>query len=103
MTVGIIISLTFVILGFVLRSGKGEWLLSGYNMLSEKEKNEYNRLAVCRFTGNLTISFAIIFFLMSICNSYLKSSYKSILVMILMALSVIVVIYANTGNRFRKK
>ena len=42
MIVGIIMSLIFFILGFVIRSGNGERLISGYNMLSEEEKNEYD-------------------------------------------------------------
>jgi amino acid permease len=105
--VGIIISLALLILGFILRSGKGDWLISGYNTLSEKEKNQYDRVAVCKFTGNLIISFAIIFFIIVICDRYIKSSYKNILVIVLIALGVIVmvggVIYANTGNKFLKK
>lgn len=107
MIVGIIMSLIFFVLGFVIRSGKGEWLISGYNMLSEEEKNKYDRLAVCKFTGNLLISFAIVFSLIVICNSYLKYYYKNIVTIILIALSIAVLaggaIYANTGNRFRKK
>lgn len=107
MIVGIIMSLIFFILGFVIRSGKGEWLISGYNMLSEEEKNEYDRLAVCKFTGNLLITFAIVFSLIVICNIYLRSPYKNIVTITLIVLGIVIVvggvIYANTGNRFIKK
>lgn len=107
MMVGIIIPLIFIILGLILRTGKGDWLIAGYNTLSEKEKNEYDKLALCKFTGNLMIFFAIMLLLLFFCTDYLSPLYRHAAIIIFIALILIVVfgslIYANTGNRFKKK
>ncbi|NMB64320.1 MAG: DUF3784 domain-containing protein [Spirochaetes bacterium] len=104
MIVFIIVSLIFFVLGFVLRSGKGDWLIAGYNMLPEEEKNKYDKLKLCKFMGNLLISIASILIINFVCDRYLRFPHEFI---IFIALIFIVVfgslIYANTGNRFIKK
>ena len=45
----------FVMAGFLLR-GRGAWLISGYNMLSEAERARYDEPALCRFMGRLLIA-----------------------------------------------
>jgi succinate-acetate transporter protein len=103
MIVGIIMSLIFFILGFVLRSGKGDWLIAGYNMLSEEEKNKYDKLALCKCIGNLLISFAILFIMTFICVLYINSDLITLFIVLILILIIGNLIYINTGNRFRKK
>ncbi len=107
MVVVIGVSMIFIVLGFILRRGKGEWLIAGYNLQSEKEKNQYDKLALFKFTGNLLIFIGIMFILFFLCTTYLNSSYMKISIIIFISLIFIVVfgslIYLNTGNRFRKK
>lgn len=40
-------------LGAVLYSGKGSFLIAGYNMMSEKEKAQYDEKKLCRAVGIL--------------------------------------------------
>lgn len=104
MIVGIIFFLVFIILGFILRSGKGDWLIAGYNMLPEEEKNKYNKLALCKCIGNLLISFAILFIMNFICDKYIKIPHLNTIFIVLILILVIGnLIYINTGNRFIKK
>ena len=41
----------FLILSLVLLSGRGAWLIAGYNTMSPEEKARYDEKALCRSTG----------------------------------------------------
>ncbi len=50
---GIVLALLalFLILSLVLLSGRGAWLIAGYNTMSPEEKARYDEKALCRSTG----------------------------------------------------
>lgn len=104
MLAGIIIFLIFIILGFFLRSGKGDWLIVGYNMMSEEEKNKYDKLKLCKCIGNLMIFIAVIIITNFICDKYIKIPHENSIFMIVILITAFgTIIYVNTGNRFIKK
>ena len=41
----------FVILSIVLISGRGSWLIAGYNTASKEEKAKYDEKKLCRING----------------------------------------------------
>lgn len=47
-----------VILGFVFRSGRGAFLIAGYNTMSAKEKAQYDEKKLCKVVGNFTFVLA---------------------------------------------
>ncbi|MDD3223627.1 MAG: DUF3784 domain-containing protein [Clostridium sp.] len=101
MLAGIIIC---IILGFTLRSGKGDWLIAGYNMMAEEEKSKYDKLKLCKCIGNLMIFIAVILITNFICDKYIKIPHENSIFMILILISIFgTAIYANTGNRFIKR
>ena len=51
-------ALPCMLLGILLLHGKGAFLISGYNMLSQKEKAGIDEAAVCRFTGKMLLAMA---------------------------------------------
>lgn len=57
------IFLLLLTIALILRSGRGSFLISGYNMLSKEEKEKYDTKALCRFVGNLLL---VITFLIAI-------------------------------------
>ena len=59
-----IISLTFFILSLFLFSGKGSWLVAGYNTLSEEEKLKYNSKKMCKAVGIVCLVCSILLFAM---------------------------------------
>ena len=63
--VGIILVVLFAIMSVILLTGRGGFLISGYNWLSEKEKQRYDEKKLCRATGVMlsfiTISTAALF------------------------------------------
>ncbi|GAA0736526.1 DUF3784 domain-containing protein [Clostridium oceanicum] len=106
MDVGIIIlvavTLLFVILGIVLKCGKGSFLIAGYNMASEEEKAKYDEKALCNFMGNLMLVISAIIIFMGICLVLELESLKPIATCLIPIVTIGAIIYTNTGNRFKK-
>jgi hypothetical protein len=104
--VGLVISgfifLLLLAISLILRSGRGSFLISGYNMLSKEEQAKYNTKALCRFVGNLLL---VIDFLLVIAT-YAGFNEINWLIFVVTAFIFIFtigcLIYANTKNRFKK-
>lgn len=56
----LIAALLFFILGMFLFYGKGSWLIAGYNTMSEKTRNSYDKIKVCRAIAVLCMVCCII-------------------------------------------
>lgn len=100
-----IIPLIFTILGLILRSGKGSFLIAGYNTSSKEEKEKYDEVALGKFMGNLLIAIAAIVFLTAVTEIYSVALFNFIVIAAPIVILVLVfgtIIYVNTGNRFKK-
>ena len=98
----IVMMTLFIVLGSVFMSGKGAWLIAGYNTSSAYEKSETDEKALCRFMGKSMFLLAACW--IPICLSAVIDKMWLLwagLGLFFIAVMVIV-IYANTGNRFRK-
>ncbi len=105
--IGIIVTgfilLIFIGLGVVLRSGRGAFLISGYNMLSKEQKAKYDEKALCRFVGNMLFVIAIILVFAIIGGIYEIIWLISLSTTALIAFTIGCLIYVNTSNRFKRK
>lgn len=103
---GIIVSLfvlvLFLILAIVFSKGKGAFLIAGYNTLPDKEKEKYNEAELCKFMGKMMygICFSILLWILS--DIFEIQILLVIGVVLFVALILFLLIYANTGNRFKK-
>src|SRR5690625_1394787 len=101
MIVGIMIGL-FLMIGIVLYSGKGSFLIAGYNTMAEKEKDKYDTVALCKFMGKMmfALAFSMCFWLLG----DLLQKYWLFVIGVLLFIGIIVfmLIYTNTNNRFKK-
>ena len=117
MTTGIIVvmvvtgsfGLLFASLGiYMMLTGRGSFLIAGYNTMPTKEKEKYDSKALCKFIGKyiafvglMTVLFAVALTI-GITNDssllWVTVSYTAIV----SGLGVFVAVYCNTGNRFRK-
>jgi len=92
----------FLVLGIVLWRGKGAWLIAGYNTSSKEEKSRYNEKALCRFVAKLMFFCAFCMVLSGLAP--LIGEWLIFVSSGIMLVGIIAgVIYANTGNRFKKK
>jgi hypothetical protein len=94
-----------IVLTACLLTGHGTNLIAGFNTLSKDEKEKFNKPALCRFVGKILIPFdvaIIILFLGTIVHAS-WSMWAGIFIGVASIPYIIVMsVYANTGNRFRK-
>ncbi len=96
------ILLLLIGIGSVLRAGKGAFLISGYNMLSQKDKEKYNEKALCRFVGNMLYVIALLLFFVVIGAIYKITWLMTLFIVVLFTFTIGCLVYANTNNRFKK-
>ncbi len=97
------IATLFAVLGIILWNGKGAWLIAGYNTSSKTEKSKYDEKALCRFVAKLMFFYTACFVFVAV-STWLEATalYYCLIVLFLVG-TVAAIIYANTGNRFKKK
>ncbi len=54
-----IMSIGLIAIALVLLSGRGSWMLAGFNTLSKEEKSNYDRVALCKFMGKILLPIGI--------------------------------------------
>lgn len=94
--------LLFGVIGLIFINGKGASLISGYNSMSEAEKEKYDEDALAKFMGKMMFAliFSMIFWLLSTLLSMDWLLYVGIILFV--GIAIFIVVYANTGERFRK-
>lgn len=101
--VGIGFCCMFVVLGLLFRSGRGAWLIAGYNTLPPKKRERYDRQALCRFMARLMFFCAACTTLL-VADTLQPGRGLGIAGRLWMTIGIIgAVIYANTGGRFLKR
>ena len=98
---GIVVVL-FTSLGILFLSGRGSFLIAGYNTMAKKKKEKYDEKALCRFVGWLLIIISLCVILLSI-GMYLEKDW--IIhggTIFMLAIVIGSLTYANTNNRFKK-
>ncbi|MDR2571104.1 MAG: DUF3784 domain-containing protein [Oscillospiraceae bacterium] len=99
--VTIIIALPFTIMGIFMLSGKGAFLIAGFNTMSESKKATYDKSALCRAVGILLISLSVLVILFPVASSMESMWLFWIICALFMVIPIGFIVYANTGNRFR--
>jgi len=100
LVMSVVFGTLFVILGIVFLSGRGSFLIAGYNTMSKEEKAKYDVNALCKFMGKIFLPLGILTFGFLI--ESIESWYIWFYLNIMFALIIFAAIYANTGNRFKK-
>ena len=50
-----IIIVLFNVLGIYLSTGRGTFLIAGYNTMPKEEKEKYDAVALCKFMGKMML------------------------------------------------
>ena len=84
------------LLSLLLISGKGSWLIAGYNTASKKEKAKYDEKLLCKVVGVglLVIAAAILF--MAIFESVLPAPFTGIFLFIVFMDIALIFFLSNT-------
>lgn len=97
----ILVSL-FIVLGIIFFCGKGAFLIAGYNTASKEEKSHMNEKLICKFMGKVMFMAACGMLIIALGSILEILSLVIIGTVLIFVLAVGAVIYANTGNRFKK-
>ncbi len=92
----------FMILGMMFYSGKGSFLIAGYNAMPPEEKSQYDEEALCKFMGQMifALSFSMVFWLLSI---VFEAAWLFIIwITMFLAIVIFMLNFMNAGNRFKK-
>ena len=92
----------FVLLGIILSFGKGSFLIAGYNTSSKEEKEKINEKALCKFMGKAMFGIAFSVFLWVLSDILSIEWLFTCGLILFFAILIFILIYANTGNHFRK-
>lgn len=92
----------FIILGIILSIGKGSFLIAGFNTMSKEEKDSYDVLALCRYMGKFMFLIAFCITLFTLSDILAIKLLFNIGIILFVVAIIFTLIYANTGNRFRK-
>ncbi|MDR1028567.1 MAG: DUF3784 domain-containing protein [Clostridiales Family XIII bacterium] len=92
----------FLVMGCYFLTGKGGFLVAGYNTKSAKNKAKYDERALCRSVGWVMIAVTFCLMLLCVAMSFDISWLLNCAIGLMIAIVIGYVIYANTGNRFRK-
>ncbi|WP_369902054.1 DUF3784 domain-containing protein [Bacillus manliponensis] len=99
---GLIVLGLFLLLAIVFSKGKGAFLIAGYNTLPDSKKEQYNEIELCKFMGKMMYGFCFCILLLLL-SDLLELNILFIVGMVLfIALTIFLIVYANTGNRFKK-
>ena len=92
----------FFVLGLLLRSGRGSFLIAGYNTASQKEKDKIDEKKLCRYTGNLMFILAgcQMFFVFSILLENKMLMWIGVAAFLISVVGGVV--FLNTGDRLKK-
>lgn len=93
-----IIVILFLLIGIYMLTGRGGFLIAGYNMLPKEQKQKYDEKRLCRFTGVMIILAALYCALMEFTN--MNEIYTSIGFVVITLTFVIVV---NVSSYFKAK
>ncbi len=98
-----ILIVVFIILGFVFLNGEGSYLIAGFNTMPSEDREKYDVIAICKFMGKMmfAISFSMLFWILSI--AFDKTWLFVVGLSLFIGLCVFMLVYVNTGNRFKKE
>jgi len=90
------------IMGLIMLTGRGAFLIAGYNTKSESEKEKYDEKALCKFVGKILLPVGILTTLVGIESLIVLWWFWVIWIPSNIGLLIFAIVYANKGNRFKK-
>jgi len=99
----ILIGLLMIVLGYMVKYRRWSWLIAGYNTSSAEEKDQYDTAALCSGVGNFLFILAALLFIAALGEYMDRAWIVSAAWIMFAAASVVFLVYANTGGRYRKE
>lgn len=97
----LVITAVFIVLGIILSSGKGSYLIAGFNTLPKEDKEKYDSVALCKFMGKIMFAIALTMILEIIIQLY-NITWLSMLPFIVVIILYGIAVFFVMGNKFKK-
>lgn len=92
----------FLIMGLVLLSGRGAWLIAGYNTMSPEEKARYDEKALCRSMGWMLLAMAACWGLLCLGLALDIVLLQGLGMLLFLICTLVGCVYLNRSPRIRK-
>ncbi|MDG5813862.1 DUF3784 domain-containing protein [Chitinispirillales bacterium ANBcel5] len=99
----ILTATVLVLLGYLIKHKQWAFLISGYNTSSKQKKEEYDKEALCNGTGGLLFVLAAVLLLSSIGYLFTIRWIPTAGWIVFTLIIIGFLVYANTGNRYKKR
>ena len=86
----------FAVLSLLLLSGKGSWLIAGYNTASPEEKKGYDEKRLCRVVGGGMAVITALLVVMTIWEDVLPASFAGVFGAVTVGVAVAILVLSNT-------
>jgi len=90
----------FLVLGLLLLSGRGAFLIAGYNAMSKSQKSLYNEKALCRVVGGIMLGICFSLLLLQLNTMYSIPALGIVGTILLFVFPIGGILYLNFGKRF---
>ena len=98
----LIVAAFFLLLGIAFRNGKGVFLIAGYNTSSKEERERIDEKKLCRFMAKFMLVLAACWLVIAFSEILKVMALLWIGLGLFLAAVTVGVVYANTGNRFKR-
>jgi hypothetical protein len=96
-----VLSIILILLGTYLMTGRGWFLLAGYNTMPKNKKEQYDTVALCKFIGKIVLLVGVLTFFLGI--ESIEKWFTWAYIVIVICLCIFSAVYCNRkGNRFKK-
>lgn len=90
------ISILFAVITLVLLSGKGSFLIAGYNTASKADKSHYNEKKLCRVVGSGFAVITVFLIIQAICGENTPEWFRDFSGYAGIGIVIVICILANT-------
>lgn len=101
----IILVSVFLIIGFIFRTGKAAFLISGFNSLTPCERKKWNENKLSKFAGNIFLLISLLYIIALIITYTFPKTSKctfSYVTSFSIVIGLSGAIYVNFSKRFKK-
>ena len=91
-----LVAAVFAGIAVLLLSGKGAWLIAGYNTSSPEEKQKYDEKRLCRVTGGGMAVITALLAVMTIWKDVLPAAFAKVFGAVTVGVVVVILVLSNT-------
>lgn len=97
-----VIVVPLAMMSVMLLSGKGAWLIAGYNTASKEEKEKYNKKRLSKIVGGGMAIISVVLLFMGIFENVLPASFGYVFLIIIIIDVIAMLVLCNTVCKVKK-